>query len=46
MPFVVRNVPDVTRAAVEWSRDLDKELAQLFGDQKFGVTISSSESFL
>jgi hypothetical protein len=46
MPFVVRNVPDVARTAQEWSRDPDKELGELFGDRKFGVTSSPSESFL
>jgi|EP01044_Picomonas_judraskeda_P001201 hypothetical protein len=46
MPFVVRNVPDVTRTAEEWGRDPDKQLGQLFGDRTFGVTSAPSESFL
>ena len=46
LPFVVRNVPDVARTAAAWSRDPDSVLAPLFGELKFGVTRSSSPSFL
>lgn len=46
MPFIVRNVPDVARTAATWSHDPDTALTALFGDRKFGVTCSSSASFL